>query len=271
MTLFLKLIFKEIYHYLKDKNQRQFLKLAFKYGNIERYTEKKVRFLNYRFTVPDTLSFIWQFKEIFADGNYKFYTKNPIPVIYDCGSNVGTSCLYFSKLYPDAKIKAFEADPHIAGILRSNLQDNNISNAEVNSKAVWIDNNGIEISIEGADAASVYGDTRKLKVESVRLKELLEKESHIDFLKIDIEGAEDMVLEDCKNNLSNVDNIFIEYHSFNNRKQELGKILNILSSNDFTYILKSGNNKPLPFINKNYSEQSDINLLTNIFAFRKLH
>jgi uncharacterized protein YfeS len=40
--------------------------------------------------VPDALSFIWQFKEIFVEEYYRFEAKSESPVIYDCGANVGT-------------------------------------------------------------------------------------------------------------------------------------------------------------------------------------
>ena len=44
-------------------------------------------------------------------------------------------------------------------------------------------------------------------------------------LKIDIEGAEFEVLDDCKNHLNNIENIFIEYHSSNKKPQQLHDIL----------------------------------------------
>ena len=147
--------------------------------------------------VPDTLSFLWQYKEIFVDEDYKFHTNSQNPVIYDCGANIGMSCLYFSINYPGSKIKAFEADPTIAKILNENLHRNNIRNVEVIDKAVWINNDGVQMSLEGADGASIFSNTNPVKIPSVRLKDMIEKESKIDMLKIDIEGAEYEVLKDC--------------------------------------------------------------------------
>jgi hypothetical protein len=50
----------------------------------------------------------------------------------------------------------------------------------------------------------------------------------IDFLKIDIEGAEFEVLNDSIDMLHNVKNIFIEFHSFVGQEQKLPEILNVL-------------------------------------------
>ena len=53
-------------------------------------------------------------------------------------------------------------------------------------------------------------DDPKTTVTCVRLKDLLDDD--IDFLKIDIEGAEYAVLKDCSDDLTNVKNLFVEYH-----------------------------------------------------------
>jgi len=182
-------------------------------GGYERYKlVKNVKFLNYRFDVPDLASFVCQFKELFVEELYKFDTKNKEPIIYDCGANIGMSCLYFKKLYPKVKIKAFEADPKISKILETNLKRNNVlENVEIISTAVWVDNKGLKFASEGADGGSIYGKDNKVKVSSIRLKDFLENEEKIDMLKIDIEGAEYEVLKDCRESLGHVQNLFVEY------------------------------------------------------------
>ena len=234
MKLLFKLLFRGLYKYLINSNQREFMRLVFLYGDKKRYQKTAIKFLNYEFYVADCISFIWQFKEIFVDEIYKFETKNEEPVIYDCGANIGLSCLYFKNIFPNSRIKAFEADPHIVQILSSNLK--NLKNVEVIDKAVWIDSEGVEISLEGADAASVYGSENKVKVDSVSLNKLIENEKRIDMLKIDIEGAETDVIKDCRESLYKAENIFIEYHSFLRQLQDLDVILNTLKENNFRYL-----------------------------------
>ena len=238
-------------------------------GGYERYVEvKDVKFLSYSFDVPDLPSFVWQFKELFVDGLYKFETHSKEAIIYDCGANIGMSCLYFKKLYPNAKIKAFEADPKIAKVLENNLAKNGVLNGiEIINSAVWIDEKGIEFSSEGADGGSIYGNENKIKMSSIRLKEFLKKEEKVDMLKIDIEGAEYEVLKDCKDSLYNVDNLFVEYHSWNKTEQKLSEILEIFEKNGFRYYIESLTKRKNPFINKGEKENMDLQL--NIFCVRR--
>jgi FkbM family methyltransferase len=270
MKLFLQILFRGSYRFLKNKNQREFMRLVFLYGNEPRYSPKKIRFLNYIVNVPDCLSFVWQYKEIFADENYRFNSNNPSPVIYDCGANIGISCIYFKKLFPKAKIKAFEADPKTAEILSVNLKQNHLSNIEEIPKAVWNNNDGIELTSEGADGSSIFSTGEKIKVKSVRLKELIEKEERIDLLKMDIEGAETEVLCDCKDSLSNIQHIFVECHSYVNNKQSLDEILAILTKSGFRYFIKPEADRSHPFINRQNKNFPEMDLQLNIFGYRKL-
>lgn len=268
MIFFLKITFKNTYLFLTNRYYRQFVFLTIFYGDNKRYSRKKISFLKYSFDVPDPMSFIWQFKEIFVDGYYDFKTEKNKPVIYDCGANIGTSCLFFKTIYPNAVIKAFEADPQIASILESNLKRNKIEDVEVINKAVWINTEGINISPEGSDAASIYTEGKKISVESVRLRDLLAKETSVDMLKIDIEGAEMEVILDCAEVLSKAENIFIEYHSFVKYPQNLQDILGILTKNNFRYSIISILNRRQPFINKGSKNNQDMDMQVNIFAYK---
>jgi len=228
---------------------------------------ENVKFLGLCFDVPDVQSFIWQFKEIFVDEIYKFEITETEPVIYDCGANIGMSVVYFKRLYPNAKIKAFEADPIITQYLQNNLSKNNINDVEIINSAVWVNYDGVEFSIEGADGGSIYGNANKIKIPSIRLKDFIEEESKIDMLKIDIEGAEYEVLKDCKDSLDRVQNIFIEYHSWNNNKQRLSEILNIIENNGFRYYIENITKRNSPFINR--AEQNLMDLQLNIFGNKR--
>ena len=260
--------YENIFLFFKSKNYREFLRLLFMYGKIRRNDPREIRFLSYKIYVPDCLSFIFQFKEIFVKQYYLFETNSKVPLIYDCGANIGTSCIFFNKYFPKARIKAFEADTSIAEILKNNLKNNLINNVDVIAKAIWINNDGIQFGEEGADSGSIYSNTNKIKVDSVRLKELLDKEDKIDLLKMDIEGAEVDVIEDCGDSLKKAENIFIEYHSFINLPQNLDKILNSLTSNKFRYYIKSDEHKTSPFVNKTSSITPSMDLQLNIFAYK---
>ena len=89
----------------------------------------------------------------------------------------------------------------------------------------------------------------KQKVKAVDLNKYLHQE--IDFLKIDIEGAENHLIFHISENLRNVKNLFIEYHGLKNQRQNLGEILNLLTNVGFEYYIRvAGETIRFPFCNE---------------------
>ncbi len=87
-------------------------------------------------------------------------------------------------------------------------------------------------------------------------------------LKIDIEGAETQVLEDCADVLHHVERIFVEYHSFSNQPQNLHRLLAVLANAGFRYNVQHiGVFSSHPFV----KIQSYLNMdnQLNIFAVRE--
>lgn len=259
---------KGIYDFFTNKNERTFLRLALLYGGKKRFEEIRINFSEYKFIVPDARSFLWQFKEIFVEEYYRFETELTAPVIFDCGANVGTSCAFFKKIYPQSRILAFEPNPRIAEYLRSNIKNNLLENIEVIEKAVWIHNDGIELGLESADASSIHLERNKIKVGSVRLKDLLDNKETVYMLKIDIEGAEIEVLKDCGQSLNNVKNIFVEFHSYTRKPQKLSEMISVLESSGFRYFIMQPENRSRPFLNKANKFNPEMDLQLNIFAYR---
>jgi len=265
MILFLKYTFKNSYRFLTDKSYRTFLRLLITKGNKRRYEPCRISIHGYEFKIPDALSFVWQYKEIFVDKSYEFKTAVNNPIIIDCGANVGMSALFFSKRYPGATVVAFEADPVISNYLKDNIEKNKISNVQVINKAVWINNEELEFGSEGSDGGSIHSlSGKKIKIKSIRLKEVIESYISVDMLKMDIEGAEREVINDCIDVLHKVKNIFIEYHDFFTDAQYLSRLTAALEENEFRYFISATHSKKTPM-------QPDLNgkgmdLQLNIFA-----
>ncbi|MBN1185524.1 MAG: FkbM family methyltransferase [Bacteroidales bacterium] len=268
MKLFIQITAKNLFKFLTNSNYRKYLRLALFYGDRPRYHQYRIKFSKVKFDVPDCRSFIPQYKDIFVDEDYKFEANSDKPLIYDCGANIGMSVFYFSKLYRGATIKAFEANPLISSILETNIARNNIGNVEVINKAVWIDDNGVDFSMDMADASSIFTNGNKEKIESVRLRDLIAREDKIDLLKMDIEGAETEVIKDCIPVLNKIDKLFIEYHTFNNQPQKLSVILSILEKNGFRYFLENVNDRKCPFINTKSDNNASMDTQFNIYAYR---
>ncbi len=226
-----------------------------------RFTPHTFQYRGLTLTVTDFISVAWQLKEFYDDGRMKFKSDGFEPVIYDCGSNVGVSVLYYKTMFPKAKVKAFEPDPMVVQCLKKNLSANKIADVELFEKAVWINNDGVSFGSEGADGGSVFFEGNKVSLPSVRLKELLEKESKIDLLKMDIEGAELQVLLDCMNELSKIKYLFVEYHSWVSNKQELNVLLDLLTQCGFRYYIHSiGEVLKQPFVDRTFSNGMDVQL-----------
>ncbi len=268
MTYPLKYLFKDAYRLLRSAESRRLLALMARYADAPRYQPRRVEAAGFTLDVPDALSFVWQYKEIFVDEFYRFATNEAAPVIFDCGANVGTSALYFRKTYPDSRIVAFEADATIADFLQKNLSQNGVTGVEVVRKAVWTDDAGVDFGSDGADGASIFAPTPKIRVPSVRFRDRLRAEPRIDFLKMDIEGAEAYVLPDCRGALNHVQSIFVEYHAYPDQPQNLGEILEILREAGFRYYLNSAVDRPSPLVNHRYRGNEAMDLQLNVFGYR---
>ena len=264
-----RFLFTETARLLRSVEGRRLLWLALRYGDLPRNQPTDVTFGSYRFRVPDSLSFVWQYREIFVDEFYRFTTNNPNPVIFDCGTNVGTSVLYFRQHYPTARIVAFEADEQISTILQENLRQNQISGVEVITKAVWMSEEGIWFGSDQADSASIFSKTDRKLVPSLRLRDRLLQETRIDMLKMDIEGAETTVLTDCHDALAHVQNLFVEFHAYLGYPQTLSDVVKILEDSGFRYYINTSQYRPAPLVNHRYKGNDSMDLQLNIFAYRK--
>lgn len=216
----------------------------------------------------DSASLVFMYKEIFEKEVYKFISKSEKPYIVDCGSNIGLSLIYFSRLFPKAEIVAFEPDKDVFYCLDKNINNFSIGNVSLFNCAVWNKEETLRFFSEGADGGrvAIESDNDKIvEVKAVRLGNYLNRE--VDFLKIDIEGSEFEVLEDCASSLVNVKNIFVEYHSFVDRTQNLDKILNILTNAGFRYYIEHiGIRSDKPFVKVDSHLSMDLQL--NIYGYR---
>lgn len=239
-----------------------------KLRNIPRYTPCSTDILGAELELVDSASFISMYNEIFRREIYKFKAKSQSPLIIDGGSNVGLSVLYFKQLYPDSHVIAFEPDAQVFKILKANVIKNKLSGVELVNSALWSSETILEFMSEGADGgrvSQVNANADKYQVQAVRLRNYLTKP--VDFLKLDIEGAETEVIKDCQDLLYNVKNLFVEYHSFINKTQSLHIILNILFETGFRIHMHSQNSSSQPFCHRKIHLEMDMQV--NIFAYRE--
>lgn len=246
-----------------DSTEEQRLKSS------SRFVASETNLFGKRIRYVDALSYLFMRSEIFESEIYRFKCNRQDPVIIDCGANIGLSSIYFKRIYPDCNLLCFEPDSDIFNVLSENVATFGLQGVTLCNKALW----GVEALVpfiqEGADGGRI--DERSPEnslcyVETTRLSYHLTNQ--VDFLKIDIEGAEVEVLEECQKSLVNVGQLFLEYHSRYGESQGLGRILEILTEAGFRYyIQQTGIISLQPFVQRFTYNNFDNQL--NIYAYRK--
>lgn len=256
-------LFRGIYEFFTNVSFRRWIWFLLFKPLGKRYKPTHFRWFGAEFRVPDALSFFWQFHEIMVRKAYHFPCSHPEPVIYDCGSNVGLSLFSYRSQYPLARLIAFEPDPKVYSLLEANIRANHLSPVELFQAAVWKNNGFMNFNSEGADGGALGSGS--LEVRTIDLAQMLHGEQRVDFLKMDIEGAERTVLPHIRPYLHKIRHIFIEYHSFPNEPQELQRILQVLSEEGFSYYLETDVRRKNPFTPRTVSQGAP-EFQTNIFA-----
>ncbi len=150
--------------------------------------------------------------------------NNTINLIIDAGANIGCSAIFFHQYFPDATIICIEPEQTNTEILNKNILINKAENKiKILNKALWntvttlelrridFSNDGFHVMKDGITDGIIDN------VLTCTIPEILEesKQSQIDLLKIDIEGAEKVLFQDNAHLalfLNNTKNIIMEVH-----------------------------------------------------------
>ena len=157
------------------------------------------------------------FKKIFIDLEYNFPLDHDVKTIIDVGANVGLSAVFFAVKYPNSTIIAVEPELSNFDLLKKNTAGfpnikpvlGGISN---NSGFYRIKNDQgdhwnfmLENANETTSSGKFYTIDEVMKEYNI---------ASIDFLKIDIEGGEDVLFKNNYSWLSKVGALSIELHDF---------------------------------------------------------
>ena len=256
----LKLLIQPDYvNYIQDKK---------KIESLPRYVSAKIKFKGKNLVIVDVASYEFIRKELFEKEIYKFTADSQTPYIIDCGANIGLSIIYFKELFPLAEIVAFEPDAKVFNALSENMRSFGYTDVKLIERGLWDEETVLQFYSEGADGGRIATkeDINITEIKTEKLRPYLSKT--VDLLKIDIEGAEIKVLNDCKDLLHIVKRIFVEYHSFIDRPQELSDLFEILFSAGFrVYVSSPGLSSINPFMKINSYNGMDMQL--NIYAIKE--
>lgn len=215
-------------------------------------------------------SFENTYHEIFEKGIYSFHPSNTKPRIIDCGANMGLSLLFFCRTFPYAIIDAFEPDISVLGVLEKNLKTYEMHQVSLHKKAVWTEVCTLQFytnrGMGGRLSHDYGGDAVPEEVQTIRLYDFI-GDKPVDFLKIDIEGAEVDVLTDIEDKLPLIEHLFVEYHSPVSGEQKLEVILSLVKRNGFRYHLSESFSQKQPFSDPVIVDEM-FDMCINIFAHR---
>ena len=204
-----------------------------------RFTPGRIRMMDYDLRYSDLMSFCPQWEDIFVKRTLAFASASSTPRILDCGANIGVASLFFRRLYPQARITAFEADPALFTMLHTNLHGNGAGDVETRQAALWTSTGTLTFQCEGSDSGMISTlpgavDGHATTVPSLRLRDVLDQ-GPVDLLKLDIEGAEDVVLADCEPSLHQVKALVMDLHEFDPAVRQAPRVLDVLTRAGFTY------------------------------------
>jgi FkbM family methyltransferase len=180
---------------------------------------------------------------IVPDFNYyqHFYNVKANDVVLDAGANCGHLSLFFSKLVgKNGLIYAFEPDKFNIERINNNKQLNNDlpDNIKIEELLLWNENKLVdfyEAGTVGSSAVWIPDTDKCVQKEAIRIDDWVSKNNilKLDFIKMDIEGAEIEALDGCVETIEKLKPNFAiaSYHIVNGeptyiKVEEFFKIIN---------------------------------------------
>jgi len=152
------------------------------------------------------------------------------------------SILFFKALYPEARIVGFEPEEYTCELLKKNIASNGLSGVRVHQAALGMDESTVDFFVDPESPGSLLMSSirnrlpKKTSVRQVKLSSFIDRE--VDFLKLDVEGAEDSVLQDLVSSgtINKIDQMVVEYHHhIDKTKDAFGTFLGQLERSGFGY------------------------------------
>jgi FkbM family methyltransferase len=157
--------------------------------------------------------------EVFVNGTYAFVARDARPRIIDCGANIGMSTLFFKALYPLSSVIAIEPDRTAFDRLSDTVARNRLRDVTLINAALAEVEGTTTFHRDASDPGSLLasttqsrGRTTSEQVPAIKLSPLINEP--VDFLKLDVEGAEYGVLRElvAADALRGVRQMVVEYH-----------------------------------------------------------
>jgi FkbM family methyltransferase len=180
------------------------------------------------------------------------FTPKEGDIVIDVGAHIGPYTLVSSKsVGSSGKVVAIEAAPDNFDLLNRNIQLNGLTNVMILNYAVYSREDKIKLYLPSKEKEfsntkyntvmmdRAHGETNFVEVKANTLDYILQsngiKHENVNWIKIDVEGAEYEVLKGAKNTLSKSNNIslLIEIHNLSENLNYYEPIKEFLNSYNF--------------------------------------
>ena len=208
---------------------------------------RRERFCGFRVESFDYETLHFLFREIFVRSEYWFDSSSDQPLIFDCGANIGMATLFFKWLYPRSVIHCFEPDRPTFEMLRRNVQANHLTDVHPHNVALSDVVGAVEFFVSASRNGSLVmsldpqrttaADYKSTIVDGTKLSAFVNG-TPVDLVKLDIEGAEGVVLRDLVESgvIRKVKQFVVEYHHHvDHGKAKFGDFLCLLNEAGFDY------------------------------------
>lgn len=187
--------------------------------------------------VTDGANAYMQYKDELVRRSYAFASTSREPVVIDGGANIGMFSLATLRDHPGARITAFEPDPAVFAMLRENLEANGARSVTLVNAALGAEDGEMGFTPDGQAGGMLTAGGAGMRVRVERLSRHLDRD--VDFLKLNIEGAELDVLRELRESgtLGRVQAMVIEYHGWPGGEQRLGPLLSLLDGAGFRFLI----------------------------------
>lgn len=198
----------------------------------------------------------------------KLFRQTNTLVIFEIGACEGEDSIRYSRLFPQSQIYAFEPLPKNFELITKNIEKYNVKNVEVFNKALSEKNDSAEFYVSNGTPKGMtvsdwdFGNKsssllppeehtnivefikfeEKIWVQTITLKSFCQQSEidGIDFIHMDVQGAELLVLKGADNLISNIKVIWLEVAKISLYKGQplVNDIEEFMSAHDF-YLAKS--------------------------------
>lgn len=195
------------------------------------------------------------------------------PIILDIGANIGMYSLCYSEIYPNSNIHSFEPVQKNFNTLKSNLKKNKNKLVKIYNFGLLDKKKKIKIGIPDKSIHkryeknindglfSIFAKNRVNFIKVVSLDEFVKKKKikSIDFIKIDVEGAEGLVLEGAKKTIKIFRPII---------QLEFNKLTEVLGKKKITFFQKFARkfNYKILYLAKNYKLKKQLNSKKSFYS-----